>query len=102
MTPRSSARLSLASLSVPSMSSFSWAMRRARIAASRSAPSGLPLQQAVYLHGKPGEITWVEPTYHAVHTTLTHPAYAGAYVYGGTRRRSAPLTATKADGLTKK
>ena len=38
-----------------------------------------PLQQAVYLHGKPGEITWVEPTYHAVHTTLTHPAYAGAY-----------------------
>src|SRR6267154_620756 len=45
-----------------------------------------PLQQAVYLHGKPGEITWVEPTYHAVHTTLTHPAYAGAYVYGRTRK----------------
>jgi DNA invertase Pin-like site-specific DNA recombinase len=44
-----------------------------------------PLQQAVYLHGKPGEISWVEPTYHAVHTTLTHPAYAGAYVYGRTR-----------------
>jgi DNA invertase Pin-like site-specific DNA recombinase len=44
-----------------------------------------PLQQAVYLHGKPGEITWVEPAYHAVHTTLTHPAYAGAYVYGRTR-----------------
>src|SRR5205807_1695383 len=44
-----------------------------------------PLQKAVYLHGKPGEITWVEPTYHAVHTTLTHPAYAGAYVYGRTR-----------------
>jgi DNA invertase Pin-like site-specific DNA recombinase len=44
-----------------------------------------PLQQAVYLHGKPGEITWVEPTYHAVHTMLTHPAYAGAYVYGRTR-----------------
>ena len=44
-----------------------------------------PLQQAVYLHGKPGEITWAEPTYHAVHTTLTHPAYAGAYVYGRTR-----------------
>jgi DNA invertase Pin-like site-specific DNA recombinase len=44
-----------------------------------------PLQHAVYLHGKPGEITWVEPTYHAVHTTLTHPAYAGAYVYGRTR-----------------
>jgi DNA invertase Pin-like site-specific DNA recombinase len=44
-----------------------------------------PLQQAVCLHGKPGEITWAEPTYHAVHTTLTHPAYAGAYVYGRTR-----------------
>ena len=44
-----------------------------------------PLQQAVYLHGTPGEITWVEPTYHAVHTMLTHPAYAGAYVYGRTR-----------------
>jgi hypothetical protein len=28
----------------------------------------------------------VEPTYHAVHTTLTHPAYAGAYVYGRTRK----------------
>jgi DNA invertase Pin-like site-specific DNA recombinase len=36
-----------------------------------------------YLHGE--EITWVEPTYHAVHTTLTHPAYAGAYVYGKTQ-----------------
>jgi len=44
-----------------------------------------PLQQAVYLHGMPGEITWAEPAYHAVHTTLTHPAYAGAYVYGRTR-----------------
>jgi transposase-like protein len=28
----------------------------------------------------------VEPTYHAVHTTLSHPAYAGAYVYGRTRK----------------
>jgi hypothetical protein len=28
----------------------------------------------------------VEPTYHAVHTTLTHPAYAGAYAYGRTRK----------------
>lgn len=43
-----------------------------------------PLQTAGYLRG-PAEITWVEPTYHAVHTTLTHPAYAGAYVYGRTR-----------------
>jgi hypothetical protein len=24
----------------------------------------------------------VEPTYHAVHTVLTHPAYAGAYTFG--------------------
>ena len=47
------------------------------------------------------EITWVEPTYHAVHTTLTHPAYAGAYAYGRTRqeryldagRRAAPARA---------
>jgi DNA invertase Pin-like site-specific DNA recombinase len=35
-----------------------------------------PLQPAVYLHGS--EIAWVEPTYHAVHNVLTHPAYAGA------------------------
>jgi DNA invertase Pin-like site-specific DNA recombinase len=44
-----------------------------------------PLQQAGYLRGRPAEIVWAEPTYHAVHTTLTHPAYAGAYVYGRTR-----------------
>jgi DNA invertase Pin-like site-specific DNA recombinase len=44
-----------------------------------------PMQQAVFLHGSPGEIIWVEPTYPAVHTALTHPAYAGAYVYGRTR-----------------
>jgi DNA invertase Pin-like site-specific DNA recombinase len=44
-----------------------------------------PLQTAGYLRGGPSEITWVAPTYHAVHTTLTHPAYAGAYVYGRTR-----------------
>ena len=42
-----------------------------------------PQQPGGYLHGE--EITWVEPTYHAVHSTLTHPAYAGAYVYGKTR-----------------
>ncbi|MGW2939988.1 recombinase family protein [Streptomyces sp. NPDC001156] len=42
-----------------------------------------PLQPTGYLHGT--EITWIEPTYHAVHNTLTHPAYAGAYVYGRTR-----------------
>jgi DNA invertase Pin-like site-specific DNA recombinase len=45
-----------------------------------------PLQTAGYLRGGPAEITWVQPTYHAVHTTLTHPAYAGAYVYGRTRK----------------
>ena len=28
----------------------------------------------------------MEPTYHAVHTTLTHPAYAGAYTFGRTRK----------------
>src|SRR5213083_1471946 len=46
-----------------------------------------PLQKVAYTRRGSGipEITWVEPTYHAVHTTLTHPAYAGAYVYGRTR-----------------
>ncbi|HZC54025.1 MAG TPA: recombinase family protein, partial [Mycobacterium sp.] len=44
-----------------------------------------PLQSTGYLHG--GEITWVEPTYHAVHNVLTHPAYAGAYVFGKTRQQ---------------
>jgi DNA invertase Pin-like site-specific DNA recombinase len=54
-----------------------------------------PLQPAAYLHGE--EIVWVAPTYHAVHNTLTHPAYAGAYVYGRTRfeRRLGP------DGLVR-
>jgi DNA invertase Pin-like site-specific DNA recombinase/uncharacterized protein YndB with AHSA1/START domain len=32
------------------------------------------------------EIRWVAPTYHAVHTVLTSPVYAGAYVYGRTRQ----------------
>ena len=45
-----------------------------------------PLQQIGYRRGSLPEITWVEPTYHAVHTTLTHPAYAGAYVYGRSRQ----------------
>src|SRR5690242_5209893 len=44
-----------------------------------------PLQPAAYLRGQ--EIVWVEPTYHAVHNVLTHPAYAGAYVFGKTRQR---------------
>jgi DNA invertase Pin-like site-specific DNA recombinase len=44
-----------------------------------------PLQPIGYRRDRLPEITWVEPTYHAVHTTLTHPGYAGAYVYGRTR-----------------
>jgi len=44
-----------------------------------------PLQPTAYLRGT--DITWVEPTYHAVHNVLTHPAYAGAYVFGKTRQR---------------
>ena len=44
-----------------------------------------PLQPTAYLRGT--EIVWVEPTYHAVHNVLTHPAYAGAYVFGRTRQR---------------
>ena len=44
-----------------------------------------PLQPAAYLRGE--EIIWVEPTYHAVHNVLTHPAYAGAYVFGKTRQQ---------------
>jgi len=47
-----------------------------------------PLQKVAYTRrgSQIPEIIWVEPTYHAVHTTLTHPAYAGAYVYGRTRK----------------
>jgi DNA invertase Pin-like site-specific DNA recombinase len=44
-----------------------------------------PLQTTAYLRG--GDIVWVEPTYHAVHNVLTHPCYAGAYVFGKTRQR---------------
>jgi DNA invertase Pin-like site-specific DNA recombinase len=41
------------------------------------------------------EITWVEPTYRAVHNVLTHPAYAGAYAFGRTRQqRSVDLDGT--------
>jgi DNA invertase Pin-like site-specific DNA recombinase len=32
------------------------------------------------------EMSWTTPTYPAVHRVLTHPSYAGAYVYGRTRR----------------
>ena len=33
-----------------------------------------------------GEIKWVVPTYHQVHSVLENPVYAGAYAYGKTRR----------------
>jgi DNA invertase Pin-like site-specific DNA recombinase/uncharacterized protein YndB with AHSA1/START domain len=46
----------------------------------------LPLHKHGHVTGTE-EITRVEPTYHAVHTVLTHPAYAGAYVYGRTRQQ---------------
>jgi excisionase family DNA binding protein len=37
---------------------------------------------------RPGtdQLAWIAPTYPAVHRVLTHPSYAGAYVYGRTRR----------------
>jgi hypothetical protein len=44
----------------------------------------LPMPRHGYLRGDE-ELTWVEPTYPAVHKILTHPAYAGAYVFGKTQ-----------------
>jgi len=41
-----------------------------------------PMQRTLCIPGKIPEITWVTPAYPAVHSMLTHPAYAGAYVYG--------------------
>jgi DNA invertase Pin-like site-specific DNA recombinase len=32
-----------------------------------------------------GQILWVKPTYIAIHTVLSNPAYAGAYTYGKSR-----------------
>ncbi|MGO9188861.1 MAG: recombinase family protein [Streptosporangiaceae bacterium] len=43
-----------------------------------------PLQPGAYVRGP--EIIWTEPTYHAVHNVLTHPAYAGAYTFGRSRQ----------------
>jgi DNA invertase Pin-like site-specific DNA recombinase len=43
----------------------------------------LPMARHGYLSGDE-ELSWVEPTYTAVHKILTHPAYAGAYVFGKT------------------
>jgi DNA invertase Pin-like site-specific DNA recombinase len=47
----------------------------------RSEKLSFPLQT----HGVEG-IRWVAPTYTAIHHLLTNPVYAGAYVYGRTRR----------------
>jgi DNA invertase Pin-like site-specific DNA recombinase len=47
----------------------------------RSEKLSFPLQT----HGVTG-IRWVTPTYTALHHLLTNPVYAGAYVYGRTRR----------------
>jgi DNA invertase Pin-like site-specific DNA recombinase len=47
----------------------------------RSETLSFPLQT----HGVDG-IRWVAPTYTAMHHLLTNPVYAGAYVYGRTRR----------------
>jgi DNA invertase Pin-like site-specific DNA recombinase/uncharacterized protein YndB with AHSA1/START domain len=33
-----------------------------------------------------GEIQWVTPTYHQIHSVLENPVYAGAYAFGKTRR----------------
>jgi len=33
-----------------------------------------------------GEIEWIVPTYHQVHSVLESPVYAGAYAFGKTRR----------------
>jgi transposase-like protein len=43
-----------------------------------------PLQPGAYVRG--AAIIWTEPTYHAVHNVLTHPAYAGAYTFGRSRQ----------------
>jgi DNA invertase Pin-like site-specific DNA recombinase len=32
-------------------------------------------------------VRWVVPTYHAIHSVLSHPCYAGAYTYGRTRKQ---------------
>ena len=47
-----------------------------------------PLQPGAYVRGS--EIIWTEPTYHAVHNVLTHPAYAGAYTFGRSRQERTP------------
>src|ERR1700694_5007432 len=46
----------------------------------RSEGLSFPMRQ----HMK-SEIRWIAPTYTAIHNVLTHPVYAGAYVYGRCR-----------------
>jgi DNA invertase Pin-like site-specific DNA recombinase len=46
----------------------------------RAAQLSFPLQASRF-----GEPRWVVPTYTHVHSVLTNPVYAGAYVYGKTR-----------------
>lgn len=47
----------------------------------RSQKLSFPLQM-----NRLSEIRWVTPTYTALHHVLTSPVYAGAYIYGRTRR----------------
>jgi DNA invertase Pin-like site-specific DNA recombinase len=44
---------------------------------------GLPFP---YQDNRRPNLEWVTPTYLQIHRVLTHPAYAGAYVYGSTRQ----------------
>jgi DNA invertase Pin-like site-specific DNA recombinase len=44
---------------------------------------GLPFP---YQDGRRPGLEWVTPSYLQIHRMLTHPAYAGAYVYGSTRQ----------------
>src|SRR5262249_26127337 len=62
----------------------------------------LPLSKNGYVAAT-AEIVWVDPTYHAVHNILTHPAYAGAYIFRPDRstplRRLRRRTAGAAKGV---
>jgi len=49
----------------------------------RSKGLRFPLQ----MHAR-AEIRWVEASYTAIHHVLSNPVYAGAYVYGKTRRET--------------
>jgi len=51
----------------------------------REAHVGLPV---VAPHGGPSPISWKLPRYDTIHTILTNPIYAGAYVFGKTETRT--------------